>query len=136
MTVIILRGDGQRQEAISQIAALDLSRPWEVTIAPYRRRRTLSQNALMWTWIHRVAAAVSDHTGMDADDVHEFFKHKFLTPKIIEIGGETVERYSTRDKSTAEMSAYMERIYAFCAGLGVVLPTPDEYMRDANGRAT
>jgi hypothetical protein len=123
----VLRDETIRANVLRLIAALDLSKPWQVTVEPFRKPRTLSQNALMWKWLNDVAEAVSQHTGMDADDIHEFFKKKFLTPRIVEIGGEAVERYTTTNLSTAEMSRYMDRIYAFVTSeLGILLPLPEE----------
>lgn len=124
---IILHDDALRRRAMSFLAALDLSKPWEVTIKPYRKRRTLNQNSLMWAWLNEVAGHVEDHTGQDADDIHEFFKQKFLHPKVIEIGGETVLKYTTTELSTAEMKDYMDRIYAFVTQeFGIMLPLPEE----------
>ena len=135
-TTIIVRDEKLRQNALRLISALNVEKPWEITVKPYRKTRTLSQNALMWKWHGEVADAVSQHTGADKDDVHEFFKRKFLKPRIVEIGGEVLERYSTRSLKTAEMSDFMNRIYAYCTSeLGMILPTPDEYGRDDYGRA-
>lgn len=125
---IILRDETLRRRAIGLIQNLDLSKDWQVTIEPRKKKRTLSQNRLMWAWINGVAAAVREHTGMDADDVHEFFKAKFLTPRLIELGGEVVEHRTTTTLTTAEMTEYMDRIYAFVTSeLGILLPLPEEY---------
>lgn len=136
-TVVV--GDEQtRARALRFLQSLDLSKPWEITIQRKRRKRTLSQNALMWKWINEVADLVSRETGQDADDIHEFFKAKFLPAagrKIVEIGGETVEHRTTTELSTADMGRYMDAIYAFVVNeLGILLPLPEEYGRDANGR--
>lgn len=123
----VLRNEAIRANVLRLIAALDLSKPWQVTVEPWKKPRTLSQNALMWKWHGEVVKAVSDHTGADADDIHDFFKKKFLTPRIVEIGGEAVERYTTTTLNTVEMSQYMDRIYAFVTSeLGILLPLPEE----------
>lgn len=128
---VIIRDEVLRARVMSAVRSLDLSRPWEVTIAPHRKRRSLSQNSLMWKWHSEVVDAVHEYTGTDKDDIHEFFKRKFLTPRIVEIGGEVAERYTTTTLNTAEMSEYLDKIYAWVTGtLGIVLPLPEEYMRD------
>lgn len=130
--VIVLRDDMLRQRLIRYVQALDLSKPVQVTIEPYRKKRSLSQLRLMWLWISEVAEHVREHTGMDSEDVHAFLKEKFLPPRIIEIAGEAVEYRTTTKLTTAEMSEYMDRIYAWATQeLGLLLPLPEEYMRDA-----
>ena len=124
---VILHDEAARRAVIESIQALDLSRPWAVTITPHRRRRTLNQNALMWAWLDRVAGYVGDYTGMDRDDIHAFLKSKFLPPRYIVINGETKQvEPSTRKLNTAEMSEYMDRIHAWAVTeLGMRLPVPE-----------
>ena len=124
---VIVHDEVTRRAAMDRLASLDLSRPWAVTIAPHRRRRTLNQNALMWAWLDRVAGYVGDYTGMDRDDIHAFLKSKFLPPRYIVINGETKQvEPSTRRLNTAEMSEYMDRIHAWASTeLGLRLPVPE-----------
>ena len=132
---IVVSDDRTRMRAIRVLQNIDASKPWEITVQRKRKRRTLNQNALMWKWINEVADAVAQHTGHDADDIHEFFKAKFLPVagrKVVEIDGETVERRTTTALDTADMGRYMDAIYAFVVNeLGVLLPVPEEYGRDA-----
>ena len=123
----ILHDETVRRAVIESIQALDLSRPWAVTIAPHRRRRTLNQNALMWAWLDQVEGYVGEYTGMDRDDIHEFLKSKFLPPRYVVIGGETKQvSPSTRKLNTAEMGEYMDRIHAWASTeLGLRLPVPE-----------
>ena len=122
---------------IIQLLNLSKSNGWEVTIKPHVKRRTDSQNRLMWRWVDNVAEHVVQHTGQDSEDVHEFFKRKFLTPRRFEIEGEMIEVWSTKKLTTKEMSEYMERIYAWATSeLGLLLPLPSELGRDETGRAT
>lgn len=122
----IVRSEEGRQRALQVIASLDLAKPWEIIVAPHRKKRTLSQLGLYWKWINEVAEMVARETGHDADEIHEFFKQKFLPPEVIEINGEIIERRTTTNKSTVEMTAYMDRIYAFCTSeLGLFLTLPE-----------
>lgn len=124
---IVIRDETMRQRVLDLIGSLDPSKTWQVTVEPYRKKRSLNQNALMWKWLNEVAGHVRDHTGMDSDDIHEFFKQKFLPSRIIEIAGETVEHRTTTKLTTAEMSEYMDAIYRFCTSeLGLLLPLPEE----------
>jgi hypothetical protein len=124
----IVRNEQMRERVIGLLQQLDLSKPWEVRIQRHQQKRTLSQNALYWKWINEVADIVSRETGQDSDDIHEFFKAKFLPSagrKVVEIGGETVERRTTRALDTKDMARYMEAIEGFVVSeLGILLPAP------------
>ena len=124
---IIIRDESMRHRVLDLVHALDLSKPWQVTIEPYKKRRTSSQNALMWKWINEVTIHVRQHTGMDNDEIHEFFKAKLLPARIVEINGEAHEYRSTKKLTTAEMAAYMDAIYHWCTSeLGLLLPLPEQ----------
>ncbi len=125
---VIIRDEGMRTRVVQHIANLNIEKPWAVTIEPYKNRRSLSQNSLMWKWLEEVVAHVHQSTGQDKEDIHEFFKQKFLTPKIIEFNGETVKKWSTKNLTTAEMSQYMDQIYAWVTTeLGLLLPVPQDW---------
>ena len=127
---VIIRDEVLRSRVIDLIRALNLDKPWRIILEPYRKRRSLSQNSLMWCWLNEVAEHVSQHTGMDADDIHSFFKQKFLPAKIIEVGEETIEIRSTKNLTTLEMTDYMDKIYAWVTSeLGVLLPLPQDFQK-------
>ena len=125
---VILRDDATRRDLFSHLERLDLSRPWEVTWKRKTKRRTLNQNALYWKRISEIVSAVHDFTGQDADEIHDFFKAKYLPPRFVEIGGEVQQRPpTTTTLDTQEMSDYMEKIYAFVTQeLGIFLTLPEE----------
>jgi hypothetical protein len=125
---IILRDETLRRRAIGLIQNLDLSKDWQVTIEPRKKKRTLNQNALYWKWLEEVVTAVQMDTGNSREAIHEVFKRKFLPAQVEEVLGEKVEKRTTTTLTTAEMSAYMDAIYAFVTSeLGILLPLPEEY---------
>jgi len=129
---IIVRDDMMRQRVINLLSGLDLAKPWSVTVEPYRKKRTLSQNALYWKWVNEVVGYVREATGMDADEIHEFLKAKFLPPRVIEINGQVAEYRTTTKLSTAEMTAFMDAVYVWATSeLGLLLPLPVELGREA-----
>ena len=129
---IIVWNVAGRQVVQNHIASLNLDKPWAITIEPHREKRTLSQNALMWKWHEEVVKYVHEATGQDKDDIHEHLKQKFLTPKITEINGEISKRWSTKGLSKAEMSEYMNKIYAWATSeMGLLLPVPEDLGRAA-----
>lgn len=128
---IIIRGEAERKVALSTIGALDLAKPWKLTIERESNRRTLSQNALMWSWVGGVVKHVVEHTGHDKDEIHEFFKQKFLEARHVTIGGDDCFLYSTKNLTKTQMTEYMNKIYAWATTeLGLFLPVPEDLGRE------
>lgn len=130
-----IHDDHSRNRMIDFVRNLSLNKKWDIEVKPHTKKRTLSQNALMWKWLDEVVKLVSDHTGHDNDEIHEIFKQKFLVPKLIdnfELGGEPYRSWSTKKLDKKEMSQYMEKIYAFCTtDLGLFLTVPQ--LREQDG---
>ena|SRR3990167_4325161 len=125
---IILRDDVVRGYVLDLIGKLNLEKPWAVTVEPYKKKRSLNQLGLYWKWV----GIVANETGNDADDLHEFFKSKFLIPRPVEIGGEVINVRSTTKLDTAAMKEFMDRVYAFAGSeLGIMLPVPEDMGRAA-----
>lgn len=109
------------------ISNMDCEKKWSVEIKRKTSGRSLSQNALYWRWMNEIAALVSEHTGYEKDEVHELFKAKFLTPKIVRVGIDEIKTYSTKGLTTKEMVDYMDRVDRYCIqALGISLPLPVE----------
>ena len=130
-TVIISDEDTQFRVA-KVIGGLNLDKPWVVSWERHVKRRTLSQNRLMWDWIDDVVDHVEEYTGHDKHEIHDFLKRKFLGPKRV-IVGDSVEDCtpSTKNLNTAKMTDYMNKIYAWATTeLGLFLPVPEDLGRD------
>lgn len=127
---IIVRGERERQHAMKSIyeMRIDPAHPKEITIGEHKKKRSLNQNSLYWKWLSEVIEIVGKETGNDPEDLHTFFKHKYLAPHVIEINGETVLEYTTTRLTTAEMHDYMEKIYAFVTQKpwSIDLPLPEQ----------
>src|SRR3990167_3919582 len=122
-TPLIIRTEEMRARVCRLIAGLDLKKPWEVTVGPYKKRRSLNQNSLHWKRV----GIIAQETGNDADVVHDFLKDKFLIPNEVEIAGEKRLCRSSAILDTHEMSDFMEQIYAWAAQeLGILLPVPED----------
>ena len=115
----IVRNEDFRRRLIALIGELDLTKPKQVVISDYVKRRGLSQNSLMWVWLHEIA----DDTGHTADECHEIFKRMFLEPQTMEMGGTVVDiPPSTTKLTTTEFTDYLTRIQAFAGSeLGLML---------------
>jgi hypothetical protein len=126
---ITLRGEKQRAHAIDLISRLkiDEAKPFTISIAPFVKKRSLNQLALYFKWVNDVAEIISEYSGATPEETHVYLKTRFLPPKVIDIGGEVVEWYTTTKLSAKEMSEYMDRIYAWATSdLGLVLPIPED----------
>ena len=121
---IIIRDEHLRGTALKRILELDLSKAWEVTVKPYKRSRSVEQNALYWLQL----GVLAKETGHSADELHEVAKLKFLLPTFVEIDGEVHEiRRSTTKLNIAEMAEYLTQFQAWAAtDLGVNLPFPED----------
>lgn len=96
-----------------------------VTLSRKKVTRTNRQNRTYWGL---VIAAISEHTGHTAEEIHEILKSMFLPRKYITLAG--LEREigkTTTELSTAEFAKYLDRVYAFAAQeLGLVIPLPGD----------
>lgn len=129
----------ERAHFDSMVAAVSLNweacakggKPLGVRVAPYLKKRTDEQNALMWVWMSEIAeqAWVAGRR-FDEDTWHEHMKRENL-PDTCEKGvekwrylpsGERILQMSTTDLNTAEFSEYLTRLAAMAANdLGVTL---------------
>jgi len=123
MTTHSITNEHQRAAIIKAISALNLDKAWTVELKRKTKGRSLSQNALYHKWL----GIVAQDTGNDHDDLHEFCKDKWCPVKVVEMFGEQKEVRSTKKLTTAEMTEYMDRVYAFFVGdFGILLPIPEE----------
>jgi len=124
MTKLIVRDEDIRQRALDFIAGLDLDKPWELTVKPYVKKRSLEQNNLYHQWV----GAIAGETGHSHDEVHEWLKAEYLAPRMVEINGKTQQwRPTTTKLTTKEMSEFMDQVYVFgTSQLGLMLPVLED----------
>ena len=123
---LIIRTEADQDRAIAAIQALPPG-AWEVTITRHRKRRSVSQNALLWKWYGELQEAVADASGASPEDIHEYCKTRFLAPRPVTIGDSVTLVRSTKRMTVAEFGAYLDRVYAWATGdLGLVLTNPEE----------
>ena len=81
----------------------------DLTIEKHRKKRTDSQNNLYW----KMLQIIEEDTGHSKDDLHEFFKRKFLGDKIEVLGEPFVISRSTTKLNTKTFSTYLLDIRFF-----------------------
>jgi hypothetical protein len=103
---------------------------WRVTIEPYVKRRSNSQNAYLWGVVYPtiLQAMPSDLAGWTADEVHEFFLGEHFGWERVTGFGKTKQRPIRRSSklSTLEFQDYVAFIQQFMAEKGVYVPDPGE----------
>ena len=100
---------------------------YDVEIRLRRKKRTLDQNALYWAHL----SCISQETGNSTEDLHEYFRQKFLgcEKHIVQVGNEdsVVVRRSTTKLDTKQMTEYMDKVWQFANdSLGIILPLPED----------
>ena len=123
-----LKNSFKRELAISRFKKLlDLNATIE--LKELKGKRSISANALYWLWL----TCIEKETGNDKDELHEYFKLKYLGTENVEIFGEMITKIKTTStKDSAEFSIYMNHIKDFTlVNLGIDLPNPDhEHFKD------
>lgn len=112
------------KEAVKAYVEKLPDKPFIVTIEKKKEVRSIPQNKLYWSWIK----CISNETGNDNKDLHEYFSERFLRRETAVIFGVMVERaISTTKLSTVEFTAYLEKIEQFASSeLGIILPHPED----------
>lgn len=83
-----------------------------------------------------VLGLIGDCNGDDSEDLHDFFKKRFLTPEVHTVLGEGIAVYTTRKLSPEQFYEYVENVRRFAlTELGVVTPDPDPAMRGRSRHA-
>ena len=113
-----------RDMVISQIKRLELKKIYTVEITERRIKRTISQNGLYWLWLQ----CISHETGNDKDDLHEFFKQKYLADETtLVLGKYVVTRKSTTNLNTVQFKYLLDSVQIFASTeLAITLPDPED----------
>lgn len=145
---LIIRDESIRGNAIEAINLIPFSPLHEIVIRPYHQDRTTAQNSLMWKWL----TDIGNSLGETKDAVHIRYKGKFLVPiyirddpdyaatiesvrKVHRMGGKVeaialydaiVKLTSTTTATTAQFTEYLEDIEHDAAGIGIILPRPED----------
>jgi hypothetical protein len=112
-----------RDMILAQIKRLDIKKVYTVEITERRIKRTISQNGLYWLWLQ----CLSHETGNDKDEIHEFFKQKYINPELKIIFDESVELRSTTELNTLQFKSYLDNVQVFAnTELAITLPDPND----------
>lgn len=115
---IIIRDETLRQRAIErvQMLNLDVADPWGVYIAPWKKLRTLEQNALYWRLIGLICAA----TGHSKIAMHIYFKQLVFGVKVETVNGKQIEVPVESSKAArGDFSELIDTVSEFVAKHGI-----------------
>lgn len=99
---------------LKRFAQLDPNTRWQVTVRPYKSKRSLDQNSRLWDLYN----AVGKYIGEDSDSVHDLMGYKFLRYQK-SVNGEVVEMIkSTTKLNTLEMVEYQDAIERWASTIG------------------
>ena len=109
--------------------------PCEITIQPYRQKRSQAQNRLYWLWITEISRQIEvpNENGelklLSKEEWHHVCGMKWLGVKTIRIGKwETaVPGMSTKKLKVGEFAEYLTAIESHFLAKGAVLTFPDDY---------
>jgi hypothetical protein len=90
------------------------------------RKRSLSQNSLMWMWYAELSYQIKQRTGetYSKEDLHEYFKARFCPSKELKFGKRVITASSTTRLDTGEMTRYLDQIHEWSCGSGMTLTIP------------
>ncbi len=103
----------------------------KITIEKGKKKRSTNQNSYYWGVVVQEALSMFREFGndVDAEEVHSYLKEHVgkLKKVVVDPQGnkETVLQSTTR-LSTKEFEDYLERIRAWAAGFGIIIPLPKE----------
>lgn len=118
---------------LSKIKAAAQQQDLTVEIRPYKKSRSLSQNALYWVWLGEISKKMRSPKGAFSAEVwHEYFKKYFCPTKLKQMpAGEPASIKSTTALDKGEMQHYMNRVYEWSIdkGLFLSIPLTSEYQK-------
>ena len=122
-----LTSEVDRDMVIAYIKRLDLSKLYTVEVIEKKATRSISQNNLYWLWL----TCIEFETGNERNDLHDFFKCKYLVPQSVIIFGVEQERYSTKILNKTEFKYYLDHVQVFAnTELAINLPNPEDQYWD------
>ena len=121
MSAYTLRSAEDWLRFAKDMQAIDRTQPWEATVRPFRKSRTVQANNLFHAWM----SILGDHTGYSLEDMKQLMKEQFLMPRMVTFRGMNRLLYpSTADLKSGEFTAFMDKIQIWAAtDLGVTLPS-------------
>ena len=126
-TYVLPKGNASRRiTAATAIHALDQDEDWRIIIEPYRKRRSLDQNA----YIHAVPLKLmSEKTGYPVEDIKTYMCGEWSGWSESEVFGKkrVKPRLTTSQMNVEQMTEFIEFLIWYGADkMGLLIPYPNE----------
>lgn len=124
----VLRAPEQKENCIRYISTLvpNNDRPLQITIKPYKKRRSVQANARYWSILTTVAQEAFRlglcESYYSPEHFHEYFKRLFLGKKVVINGDVLLLPESSANKSTMEFQDFVLQVEVWAAENGIVIP--------------
>lgn len=122
---MIIKDEQSRERAFEKLAALNLKKPWEIELKPYKHSRSNSQNKLLWLWLN----LWGQDLGYTKDEMYDVAVAQLwpINDDELRCHGENVPRQRrTSSLNTKEFSDFLNNIDIKASETGTVLPKPEE----------
>lgn len=140
----IIRDEDVRERAVAFLKQLDLSKPWQLVVTPFKRNRSIEQNRLQRLWVGEISEYLKDQT---AEEIRAYCKLRFGVPLLraenesfcekydrlikplpyeakIELMAEPFDFPVTRLMSAGQKTRYLDAMFKHFSEQGVVLTIP------------
>jgi hypothetical protein len=121
----IIRNDVDKQQVCQFIQYLSENKPWEITIAEHRKKRSNPQNKTIHMWF----ATMSEESGASEDDVKEEMIQRFCPKAESTLTPGMWRPKRTHELDTVEMVEFMARVYQLACEFNIWLDHPDDQGR-------
>lgn len=103
---IRFKSDHHKSLFLKFVAQFEGKSVW-LSLTEKKNRRSAQQHAYYWLYL----TIIAEHTGHDKDDLHEYFKGKYLSTGIVEIFGQKVrKKRSTTNLTVGQFCEYLMKI--------------------------
>ncbi len=129
-TIFLPKEDAERRRTRAQrvatfLAGLSTEKAWELVVRPFKNTRSNQQNRALWGLAYKL---LSEHTGHEPEELHEYFLGEFGGWEIKNILGQKkrVPKMRSHKMTTLEFSDFFAFIQRRSAEtVGVFIPDPD-----------
>jgi hypothetical protein len=128
--IILPKEDAERRRTRAQqvatfLAGLSTEKAWELVVRPFKNTRSNQQNRALWGLAYKL---LSEHTGHEPEELHEYFLGEFGGWEIKNILGQKkrVPKMRSHKMTTLEFADFFAFIQRRSAEtVGVFIPDPD-----------
>ena len=123
MTVKKIETEQERAAIAGLVSKLDMKTPWMFKLVKFRKKRTLSQNALYHLW----KAVIAKELGYTPNEMHEALRGEYLGFKNLDVfDKELTVINSTNDLNTKQFKEFLDCIHRDFSAQGIILPMPGD----------